>query len=176
MHNATGNFHTSILSEPIYNDFLEVGAGDTMGFMISLMEKMMPVMTRGMTFEEKEEMMEKMMPHMMGEMSFQEKMRIMQKMMPMMMEDIEMEQMPEMMKGMMPTMMAKMDFEKMPMMMEQMLPLMKEQMKAQGIECTEMMPKMMPVCMRIMLKGKTKQQKETLYKKVTTILKKEVTS
>jgi hypothetical protein len=95
-------------------------------------------------------------------------------MIPMMVADIEMEQRPIMLPTLIPIMMKKMDFAKMPAMMSEVMPIMKKEMHSCGVECTEMMPKMFPICLKTMTEGMKKAEKIEWRDKIIGILKKQI--
>ena len=125
-----------------------------MKFMKNMMEPMMPKMVKGMSFDEKEEMMGKMMPGMMEDLKFEQKLKLMKKMMP--------------------KMMAKFDVDQIPMLMESMMPEMIKSMHKKGFDCTKVMPKMMPLCVRTATEGKTEEEKNRLVEEITNNLKNQV--
>jgi hypothetical protein len=99
---------------------------------------------------------------------------MMEKMMPNMMEDLEFEQKLELMKKMMPNMMAKFDVDQIPLLMESMMPEMIKSMHEKGFDCTKVMPKMMPLCVKTATEGKTEEEKNSLVEEITNNLRNQV--
>ncbi len=123
-----------------------------MNFIMKMMEPMMGKMVRKMSTKEKEEMMNKMMPNMLAGMTSTDKMQMMKKMMPYMMQDMDMKEMPKM--------------------MEQMMPDMWEMMDKKGMDCSVMMPKMMPIFMERIMGNKSNDDKKRLANEMIAVFKK----